>query len=274
MLTKVMGFCILMSNITFAQVENFNTSGKFKFIDTLSVPAQYTVNPGQLSKNGEYYNLGLYYDTDDTTYSNLFSINMKKKVSPLSFNLIPPAGYQEFFQCSETFNKKTIVFVVNNFKGWGGNDIAIAERDESGNYIPRVLDEINSADVADAYPWISGDGLRIYFVKEQTIYIAERKTATEKFNTPLPLKFEGDVQTPVLSIWLSNDEKKLFYISQNIIYTATRKSMNETFSLPSVFTNEFKDFEFISSLSFTQKMKDLYLYYAGETTKILHYKLK
>lgn len=278
---KVLCFCLLLSKMAVSQDESFLTNGKFRFTDTLSVAVNYSVNPGQISKDGKAYYLGLYYDgDDDTTFSAIYRLSLSPASDnplsriPAAVKLTPPAGYLEVFQCSATADEKTLVFVVNNFNGWAGNDLAIAEKNENGIYVSRMLDELSAIDTADAYPWISPDGLSIYFVRDEKMYYAKRNNRSDKFNKPLPVPFAGDVQTPVVSVWLSNNEKKIFYISANTIYVAERKKSDQPFKLPVVFTNEFKEFEFIASQSFSPDMKDLYLYYSGETTKILHYKLK
>lgn len=274
MRTKLMVICVFISSCIIAQTEDFITYGKFIFADTLSVPKNYSVNPGQLSKDGNQYYLGLYYDgEEDTSFSNIYSIDIHSQTTtPLQ--ITPPEGYTEFFQCSVSDDEKTIVLVANNFKGWAGNDLALAEKDASGKYNARILDELNTEDTVDAYPWLSGDGLRIYFVKNEVIYFSERKNRSEKFNSPAPLVFTNAVQTPIRSLWLNTSEKKLFYISNNIIYVAERKKISKPFKLPEVFTKEFINLEFIASLSFTPNMNHLYLYYSGENTKILHYKMK
>ncbi len=278
---KVLCFCLLLSKMAVSQDESFLTNGKFRFTDTLPMAVNYSINPGQLSKDGSAYYLGLYYDgDDDTTFSAIYRLGLSSASDdPLSrmpavVKLSPPAGYLEVFQCSATADEKTLVFVVNNFNGWAGNDLAIAEKNENGTYVSRMLDELSAIDTADAYPWISPDGLRVYFVRDEKMYHAMRSSRSDKFSRPVPVSFAGDVQTPVVSVWLSNNEKKLFYISANTIYMAERKKTNRPFKLPVVFTSEFKEFEFIASQSFSPDMKDLYLYYSGETTKILHYKLK
>lgn len=271
---KLMVFYLVLCFTTKAQDESFITNGKFTFVDTLSKPENYTVNPGQLTKNGNKYLLGMYYDgDDDTAYSKIFSIDiLSKSHSPLEITGI--TDYKEFFQCSASDNEEVLVMVGNNFKGWAGNDLVLAERKKDGTYAARALNEVNSKDTVDAYPWLSGDGLRIYYIKDEVIYFSDRSNLSEKFKSPSPLVFTNPVQTSVRSIWLNKSEKKLFYISNNIIYVAERKKNTQPFKLPSVFTKEFSDLEFIASLSFTPDMKHLYLYYSGDSEKILHYKLK
>src|SRR5262245_57800980 len=55
----------------------------------------------------------------------------------------------------------------------------------------RVLDELNKEDKADAYPWISNDGLRLYFTQAgregDGIMVAERPDTYHPFNTPVSL---------------------------------------------------------------------------------------
>lgn len=78
-----------------------------------------------------------------------------------------------------------------------------------------------SADDRD--PWISVDGLRIYFERDQQIFVASRTDVSAPFLTtsavPLP-------QTPETSFvfdpWLTDDECAMFFDDGLDIYVATR----------------------------------------------------
>ena len=270
-------FCVFFYDIVQSQVEDFHTNGKFAFIDTIKIDSQYLVNPGQLSKDGSIFYTGLYYDDDnDSTYSNIYAIDIKKNNGEMKNLHIPlPEGYQEFFQCSASADNNILVFVVNHFGGWGANDLAISTKNADGTFSKAsLISELNSIDTADAFPWLSSDGLRIYFVKNDYLMYSERTSPTSAFKHPVPLNFDGNVLTPARSCWLSADEKTLFYTSKNIIYKATRKKTKKPFSLPKVFSTEFKDFDYIAGISFAPDLKNMYIYFSGEEYLILHYKLK
>ena len=138
-----------------------------------------------------------------------------------------------------------------------------------------MLDEINDPALSDAYPWVSGDGNRLFYSRDFKLFFTERSGPEAKFNTPVLVDFEGDVELEVVSCWLTPDEKNLFIIANNQIYKSTRKSKTDPFSLPTLFTKEFKDFYFIAGLSFLGDKKTMYIYYSDEETQeILIYKLK
>jgi hypothetical protein len=259
----------------FSQTDNYTTYGKFVFDDTLLIPQGFTVTPGQIAKNGDSYFLGLYDDDNtDSSLTGIYKIDMTNTLHSTRINIHPPDGFDELFQCSASGDESTIVFVTNNYSGWIGNDLAIAERASDGKYVSRRLDELSSKDTVDAYPWISYDGLRLYFVKNETIYYSERKSIGDKFSPATPLPFTNTVETPIRSVWLTKSEKEIFYISNNVIYSAKRKKQTQPFKIPAVFTKEFYTLEFIAGLSFSPDKKDLYLYHSGDVTTILHYKLR
>ena len=68
---------------------------------------------------------------------------------------------------SATSDEKVVVFVGNETGQENGEELYTAIRTVLGRYDNiRKVDEINSEDIADISPWISDDGLRLYFTKK------------------------------------------------------------------------------------------------------------
>ena len=105
----------------------------------------------------------------------------------------------------------------------------------------RALTEINSSSQAEAYPWISSDGLRLYYTKSisssiNKIYYADRKSITDTFTNIIPISLNSDTSS-VISCWLTNDELNIYYLVNKTgntrnLYHATRNSLNDNFSNP------------------------------------------
>ena len=143
----------------------------------------------------------------------------------------------------------------------------------------RALTEINSKKNCEAYPWISSDGLRLYYTQEKgkidLIMYSERPNTYSKFESPTALSINSEVNDN-MSPWLSEDELTIFFIVrknhgtfQNTLCRATRLTINESFDTP-VKVNLLGDASgFISSPSFTQDLEQLYLYNSTNKNKII-----
>ena len=76
----------------------------------------------------------------------------------------------------------------------------------------RALSEINNSVAGEGYPWISADGLRLYYTSTSgesnfMIYYSERATVESLFQAPVPASI--NVVAP-LSIWLSENEMEAY----------------------------------------------------------------
>lgn len=260
----------------------YTTTGRFAFSGTLSIPDKYECGPGQLTKDGSHFILGLTEGDFENVFdllSNIYLYNLNAAPGTeviKSFGLPAAVDSIRYFQCSGSENEETLVYVVNEMGGWNDNDLGLAKKQPDGTYTKtRMLDEINDPGLSDAYPWVSGDGKRLFYCRDFKLNFTELNGIDNKFNTPVLVDFEGDVQLEIVSCWLTPDEKNMFIIANNQIYKASRKSRSDPFSLPELFTSEFKEFYFIAGLSFTSDKKTMYIYYSDEETQqILIYKLK
>lgn len=269
--------CILCNLHIYTQV-NFNTNGLFEFIDTLPIPSKFMISPGQVSKNGDHFILGLTSgNLEDLTdlNSNLYTIKIGER-DLKSLNLPNQVDKYRFYQCSASANDEVIVLVVNDGGGWADNELGITYRDSAGNY-PNMfyLTNLNDDVQSDAYPWLSADAKHLYFSRDFTLMYTHRENVSGEFSDPVKVDFEGDVNLEIISAWLSPDELKMYFIANNLIYFADRKNINDPFSFPEIFTSEFKNYYFIAGLSFKPDRKTMFIYYSDEQTdKILQYHLK
>ncbi len=84
----------------------------------------------------------------------------------------------------------------------------------------RALSEINHEERVDAYPWLSADGLRIYYTAnadegiDDKLFMASRNSTDDAFEniTELDVNLEGEAN---VSCWLTNDELKSTLWSEN-----------------------------------------------------------
>lgn len=97
----------------------------------------------------------------------------------------------------------------------------------------RDLSEINKPDTADAFPYISSDGLRIYFTQGAAsinLYFASRDDMNSPFKNIQILS--SNFPTGSKSCWLTNDELEVFFINHQKLYYSSRISITSSFSLP------------------------------------------
>ncbi|MEO1655858.1 MAG: hypothetical protein AAFU64_20115, partial [Bacteroidota bacterium] len=164
-------------------------------------------------------------------------------------------------------------------------DISFPQLKNSNNKLDyqelRPLDEINAPNKADAYPWISSDGLRLYFTRQgnegDQIVFCERESLDGLF---------GEVQ--ILSInrpgvdnfscWLNQEETEIFFVArkpedpnQSELFRAHRNSRNEAFreAQKVQLTGDFAGF--FSGPSLSQNQDQLFLF---NVSRILEFEQK
>ena len=97
------------------------------------------------------------------------------------------------------------------------------------------LSELNVDGFADHYPWISEDGLRLYYTKEisfmsNRLYFTSRLAVDSPFDPPVPMlpTIEG-TQT---ACWLDSTELDLWFMAGDSLMHATRPALSEPFGEP------------------------------------------
>jgi hypothetical protein len=263
----------------FSQENPFTTFGKFQFKGVLSMPEYASPSPVQYAKFENALIGGITFDDGDTLFTDMYLLPLAGKSSHegavRQLHIPRNNVYNQYLQGSSSASGQTIVFTANDYSGWSGNQLAMTTLDETGKYgVPQLLNGLNSDGISECYPWISHDGLRLYFVKDEVICLSTRNNQQELFTTFEQLPFTVGMELPVLSIWLDESEKNLWIVTDNIIYRSSRKKTKKPFDMPVIFTEEFKDFSFISSISFTPDGKEMFLYFSDEEDLILHYQMK
>ncbi len=130
----------------------------------------------------------------------------------------------------------------------------------------RALSEINTAGVGDAYPWISSDGLRLYYtngldVNNLLLYYSERANVDSPFQTPTLAPI--NIVAP-LSIWLSENEMEAYATTfdsfGNKLYFYQRNSLEQPFGTPQEIILNGITLGFISGASLNASQTELILY--------------
>jgi hypothetical protein len=138
---------------------------------------------------------------------------------------------------------------------------------------------LNMENQADAYSWLSKDGLRLYFTRDNSsdeIWKAERKSISDEFINPKSISIDGVLGDDIFSCWLTEDEKTVFFVTHEnngvfstTLYRACYNEQSKSFKNPlkinltgaeiSVATSIF-----ISGPSLTADLSQLFVYYNGD----------
>jgi hypothetical protein len=126
----------------------------------------------------------------------------------------------------------------------------------------RSLSELNKSDNAEAYPFISENGLNIYFTSgspdASNIFVASRHDTSSPFSTPVLLS--NHFPPGSHSGWLSKDELDIYFVNKNAVYTSRRNSIYEKFLQPVIVHLSGRVYDFVSSVSLTQDKEELLIY--------------
>ena len=139
------------------------------------------------------------------------------------------------------------------------------------------LTEINNDSLADAYPWLSPDGLRLYFVRQilsdgsyNRILMSSRASLNEPFGPADTVRFGLAIDTlSLISPRLSKDELEIYFVgteaniarqSRRELYYARRESINDDFSNVQLVQLMGIDGSFITTPSFTSDRSQLFIF--------------
>ena len=128
----------------------------------------------------------------------------------------------------------------------------------------RPLTEINKVDTPDVYPYITPDGLRLYFAQgvaggNTNLFYASRSNTDSLFGNP-KLVDHDIVAGSLKGCWLTNDELELYYSLNDAIYYSNRPSLTDTFSLPVSVTLTGDFGGYICGPSLTPDKQELYFW--------------
>ncbi len=125
----------------------------------------------------------------------------------------------------------------------------------------RDLAEINDAFEADAYPWISGDGLRLYYThstpNNNELRFTQRPNIQSNFGASVPLTIA--VVDPV-SMWLSADELDAYVSDGYVLYYAHRNTTASAFAAPTTITLTGFTPDFFTGASLNAAQTELFLF--------------
>lgn len=261
----------------FCIAQDFSELKGFEYLGKISLPEGLSANPGQVSKNGK----SLYVSLKDSNSDYQLYKYTRKKPGTLFSNsnkiiVTHPSETLKPSQPTTSSNEKIMVITSNDGSGWEGNNLYECKRKNKNKdpYEVKALSGINT-EKAEAYPWISGDGLRLYFTSDDVLVMASRKNVSENFTNSKPLEYLSEFTRDILSCWLNQDESEIYFVSNNIIYYAKSEGRPGVFGEVNIFTGEFEEMDFIAGLSFTNDMKEMFLYYSDseDGTQILQFKV-
>jgi hypothetical protein len=206
----------------------------FVLVDTLNLPNGFSAGPGQFSKDGLTY----YVSRRREGTESLYVLSRARVGDPFGAPQLvagrvneTPNSLSYVCQPSITADGTTLVFVRSDGY-WVGDDLYLATRPDTTAPFDSVrpLTEINDSTDADAYPWISPDGLRLYYTKGSSLAVAARESLQGLFGTPQPLPMRGG--DAYFGAWLTDDETETYCGTGYEVSYAWRTSPSDSFSVP------------------------------------------
>jgi hypothetical protein len=116
----------------------------------------------------------------------------------------------------------------------------------------RETNGINKSKVADSYPYLSEDGLRLYFTSNREgghgrFFISTRKSINDPFAEPKVLS--KNLTDGYYAGTLTGDELTLCMVNSGSMYISTRSNRNEEFPSPIIVTGTTDSYNFGPSIS-------------------------
>jgi hypothetical protein len=99
----------------------------------------------------------------------------------------------------------------------------------------RETKSINRPGIADAYPFLSADGLRLYYTSSRDggfgrLFLSTRKSTDDAFSKPEPLS--RNITTGYFAASLTNDELTICMVESGDLYISVRSNRNQEFPQP------------------------------------------
>ncbi len=151
------------------------------------------------------------------------------------------------------------------------NQISILSTYEYENV--RALTEINSLNSGEGYPWISPDGLNLYYTQQSKFAFTKRTNTNSYFNFPSLVPVTIIPGEYPLSCWLSDDELDIYYIVQNALlnpntyplYYAHRNNAGDAFGARDTINLAGISVPFITGVSLNHAQDELFSYTAKDS---------
>jgi len=135
----------------------------------------------------------------------------------------------------------------------------------------RELTEINIPNIEDAHPWISSDGLRLYYTSgfyNDQMVVAERSDVNSFFGVPTLVPIINN--EGAISYWLSKDELDVYiaYGWDVDLYYSHRNAMNLPFEMPvHVILDGISGLEYLCEASLDATQNELFIFDYGSPVK-------
>ena len=133
----------------------------------------------------------------------------------------------------------------------------------------RELTELNDPNFTDAYPYLTDDGLRLYFTNNDggnnNLYFSSRPDLLSDFEPKQLL--DSTLFSGVVSCWFTNDELKAYYSNGTFLSHVSRATTASAFGTPTVINLVGGTGGFLGGQSFTPGGEELYFYNADEIAK-------
>lgn len=237
----------------------------FKYTGEVNVGNEIMPLVGQLTKDGR----SMYFTSQDMKGGKMLYKMDRARVNddfskPVAVTGEVNNGKYDIVMPTVSGDEKTMIFVSSKDGMQNGNDLYIATKDATGKYAAiRSLDEINDPSESDSYPWLSPSGLRVYFTKQKganiTFYVADRKSANDKFSNLHELGFTLPKVTNNMSCFLTNNELEIYALSGEKIYHSTRKTVYDDFAEAQEIAKTSND-GFMSGITMTNDAHELYVF--------------
>lgn len=249
-----------------------------KYIFQKEIDIQHDLTPilGQLSPDGST----MYLSMEKDLQKQLYAKEWKSKSGSFgkARKLEGPVNHPKYNAVTATVseNEKTMVFVGSENGTQQGNDLYIATRQSEKEPFANIrkLSEVNTKGKSDMHPWLSTDGLRLYFTKQNGdkihFYQASRTNPNEEFISIEKLQIDIPHISNNLSCLFTNHEKVAYVVSDNKMYRSERKDLHSDFSKPRKVA-EFDDASYINGMTMTADQSELYIF-DSEGFKDIHIK--
>lgn len=220
-------------------------------------------NPGRLSPDGLSFICGLKDAKRTSEREMLFEWRRANLDEPwqgpflLEGKINELSGSADNMQPTISDDGLLLVFVRNETGSWEDNDLWLATRSspDAPFDMIRAIDELNTS-VAEAYPFITSDGKKLYYITDDGLMVAEFSRKKGEFKNADLMALPEEI-TP-MSAWVSSDELEFVISDGSVLFHLSRQSAKkdlgdfEKVELPD-------DLGFVSSPSFDHA-GNLYLY--------------
>mgnify|MGYP000017640654 FL=1 len=244
--------------------QDFKNIEGLQYVGMLEAGENEELNPGTLEKNGNYYIMAI-SDTNGLGYLHRYQLSKSGDYKLKAIMEVGCTQNRAFAgQLSLTQDNQIMVFTSSFDNSWDNNELCISTYDAKDNKYEKVrlLGEINDVQKAEAYPYISADGLRLYYILNNEVYFTSRSDLKRSFGYPRNISIDKSTNDiNIVSCWLSLDELNLYITGDEKVYKCSRTALNEKFSSPEIYLQGFGGF--ISGYSMSEKNKLVFIYYSG-----------